>query len=113
VLLPVRKIGAALYFLSVFLSNSGQSGHAHESTETSAKPINYPDSDGKPMADTPNNFAGSTPWSVVSDLFADDPTSSSPAICLVSVGSDKQDPHRSDALVAFGRPKGDRGSYKQ
>ncbi|MBD2459846.1 Uma2 family endonuclease [Oscillatoria sp. FACHB-1407] len=75
----------------------------------------YPDSDGKPMADNTKQFR----WIVVIQqnlewLFADNPTvfvagdllwypvEGEPGICAAP-----------DTLVVFGRPKGDRGSYKQ
>jgi Uma2 family endonuclease len=77
--------------------------------------IEYPDSDGLPMADNTVQYE----WIVtikggVDALFADDPN--------VFVAGDllwypvEGDPFTRigpDVLVAFGRPKGDRGSYKQ
>ncbi len=86
------------------------------SLPTSRRPdIIYPDSDGKPMADSTLQFR----WIVTIkegldrvfhdhlDVFvAGDllwyPVEGRPDICQAP-----------DALVAFGRPKGDRGSYKQ
>jgi Uma2 family endonuclease len=86
------------------------------SLPTSRRPaIIYPDSDGKPMADNTLQFR----WIVTikegldrmfqdrADVFvAGDllwyPVEGQPNICQAP-----------DALVAFGRPKGDRGSYKQ
>jgi Uma2 family endonuclease len=86
------------------------------STLSSPQPqIIYPDSDGKPMADNTLQFR----WIVTikegvdalfhdrSDVFvAGDllwyPAEGHPEICQAP-----------DVLVAFGRPKGDRGSYKQ
>ena len=74
----------------------------------------YPDSDGEPMADNTKQFR----WIVtikenLEQLFATDPN--------VFVAGDllwypiKGNPKRQapDVLVVFGRPKGDRGSYKQ
>jgi len=78
-------------------------------------PIEYPESDGKPMADNTKQLR----WIValygnISALFADMPdvfvggnlmwypVEGHPEIC-----------NAPDVLVAFGRPKGDRGSYKQ
>jgi Uma2 family endonuclease len=75
----------------------------------------YPESDGKPMADNTEQFR----WIVTIQqnldwLFADDPN--------VFVAGDllwyPVEGHREictapDTLVAFGRPKGKRGSYKQ
>jgi Uma2 family endonuclease len=86
------------------------------SIPTTRRPaIVYPDSDGKPMADNTLQFR----WIVTIkegldrmlhdrlDVFvAGDllwyPVEGKPTICQAP-----------DALVAFGRPKGDRGSYKQ
>jgi Uma2 family endonuclease len=77
--------------------------------------IDYPDSDGKPMADNTLQFR----WIVtikeeLEFLFRDRPD--------VFIGGDllwyavEGDPTKRmapDVLVAFGRPKGERGSYKQ
>ena len=77
--------------------------------------VRYPDSDGKPMADNTLQFR----WIVtikegLDALFRDRPdvfvagdllwypVQGNPKICQAP-----------DALVVFGRPKGDRGSYKQ
>ncbi|MBE9241018.1 Uma2 family endonuclease [Synechocystis salina] len=77
--------------------------------------IVYPDSDGKPMADNTKQFR----WIVLVKenleyLFIDHesvfiagdllwyPVEGRPDICVAT-----------DVLVAFGRPKGDRGSYRQ
>lgn len=77
--------------------------------------IIYPESDGKPMADNTKQFK----WIVtikenLEILFAQDnnvfvagdllwyPVQGEPKICQAP-----------DAMVVFGRPKGDRGSYKQ
>ena len=79
------------------------------------RPIVYPESDGQPMAENTKQFD----WIVtikcgLETLFADDP--------LVFVAGDllwypveNQPKIRTapDALVVFGRPKGDRGSYIQ
>lgn len=84
--------------------------------ETPSKPeIIYPESDGKPMADNTKQFT----WIVtikenLEILFADVPdvfvagdllwypVEGEPKICQAP-----------DTMVVFGRPKGDRGSYKQ
>src|SRR5262245_23404055 len=77
--------------------------------------IIYPDSDGKPMADNTLQFRwivtikeglervfrGRPDVFVAGDLFWY-PVEGHPEICQAP-----------DALVAFGRPKGERGSYKQ
>lgn len=82
---------------------------------SSTSEVIYPDSDGRPMADNTKQFR----WIVVLQqnldwLFADRadvfvagdllwyPVQGSPNICTAP-----------DVLVAFDRPKGDRGSYKQ
>lgn len=79
------------------------------------KEVIYPESDGQPMADNTKQFR----WIVtieggLESLFAQDPNvfvagdllwypvEGKPAICTAP-----------DALVVFGRPKGDRGSYLQ
>src|SRR6266542_1981574 len=85
------------------------------STTTPTAPIEYPDSDGLPMADNTLQFE----WIVtikgnLDRLFADDP--------LVFVAGDllwyavegrPEIRSAPDAMVVFGRPKGYRGSYKQ
>lgn len=82
---------------------------------TSARPIIYPDSDGKPMAENTLQYD----WIVkitggLRRLFANDPNvfvagdllwypvEGHPEICTAP-----------DTLVAFGRPAGHRGSYRQ
>ena len=79
------------------------------------RPIVYPESDGQPMAENSKQFD----WIVtikcgLETLFADDPlvfvagdllwypVEGNPKICSAP-----------DAMVVFGRPKGDRGSYIQ
>lgn len=77
--------------------------------------INYPDSDGKPMADNTKQYQYIITLQVGLDSqFADNPdvfvagdllwypVEGRPDICAAP-----------DVLVAFGRPKGHRGSYKQ
>ena len=77
--------------------------------------ITYPDSDGKPMADNTKQFR----WIVIIKdnlelLFADqeDVFVAGDLLWYPVEGNNKlrQAP---DALVVFGRPKGDRGSYQQ
>ncbi|MGA1621699.1 MAG: Uma2 family endonuclease [Synechocystis sp.] len=77
--------------------------------------VHYPESDGKPMADNTKQFHWITVIKQNLDwLFAQDPT--------VFVAGDlfwypvEGRPNivtAPDVLVVFGRPKGDRGSYKQ
>ena len=83
--------------------------------KASTKPIIYPDSDGKPMADNTKQFQ----WIItiaggLQALFADDPNVFVAGDLLwYPVEGDNKTRVAPDALVAFGRPKGDRGSYKQ
>ncbi|MFO1430600.1 MAG: DUF874 family protein [Candidatus Competibacteraceae bacterium] len=80
-----------------------------------AKTIIYPDSDGKPMADNTKQFE----WIVtiaggLQALFADDPNVFVAGDLLwYPVEGDNKTRVAPDALVAFGRPQGHRGSYKQ
>jgi Uma2 family endonuclease len=77
--------------------------------------LEYPDSDGKPMADNTKQFRWITIVKYNLDwLFADDDN--------VFIAGDllwypvEGNPKRlvaPDVMVVFGRPKGDRGSYKQ
>jgi Uma2 family endonuclease len=77
--------------------------------------ITYPESDGKPMSDNTKQFE----WIVLIKknldwLFADDPNVfvAGDLLWYPAEGNNKlrQAP---DAMVVFGRPKGDRGSYMQ
>ena len=77
--------------------------------------IIYPDSDGKPMADNTKQFH----WIVnieggLEVLFKDDPDVFVAGDLLwYPVENNNTIRAAPDALVAFGRPKGHRGSYKQ
>jgi len=84
--------------------------------EPVAKPaIAYPESDGKPMADNTKQFR----WIVVIQqnlewLFADDPNVFVAGDLLwYPVEGNNSLSIAPDVMVAFARPKGDRGSYKQ
>jgi Uma2 family endonuclease len=79
------------------------------------QPIIYPDSDGKPMADNTKQFRWiATLVGGLEALFADDPNVFVAGDLLwYPVEGDNKTRIAPDALVAFGRPKGDRGSYKQ
>src|SRR5512144_1448881 len=83
--------------------------------DASTKPIIYPDSDGKPMADNTKQFE----WIVtiaggLQALFADNPNVFVAGDLLwYPVEGDNKTRIAPDALVAFGRPQGHRGSYKQ
>ncbi len=75
----------------------------------------YPDSDGQPMADNTKQFR----WIVVIKenlelLFAANPDVFVAGDLLwYPVVGDNKTRQAPDAMVVFGRPKGDRGSYKQ
>ena len=75
----------------------------------------YPDSDGKPMADNTKQFR----WIVTIKenlelLFADQPEVFVAGDLLwYPVEGDNKTRQAPDAMVVFGRPKGDRGSYQQ
>ena len=77
--------------------------------------IIYPDSDGQPMADNTKQFR----WIVVIKenlelLFADHPDVFVAGDLLwYPVEGNNRIRRAPDAMVVFGRPKGDRGSYKQ
>ena len=83
--------------------------------EAPTKPVIYPDSDGKPMADNTKQFE----WIItiaggLQALFADDPNVFVAGDLLwYPVEGDNKARIAPDALVAFGRPQGHRGSYKQ
>ncbi|MGC1307252.1 MAG: Uma2 family endonuclease [Phormidesmis sp.] len=83
--------------------------------QLSTTDIIYPDSDGQPMADNTKQFR----WIVtikenLESIFSDDPNVfvAGDLLWYPIEGSNTilQAP---DAMVAFGRPKGDRGSYQQ
>jgi Uma2 family endonuclease len=77
--------------------------------------IIYPDSDGKPMADNTKQFR----WIVtikenLECLFAENNNVFIAGDLLwYPVRGDNKICQAPDAMVVFGRPKGDRGSYKQ
>jgi Uma2 family endonuclease len=77
--------------------------------------VYYPDSDGQPMADNAKQFR----WIVTIKenldlLFAADPNVFVAGDLLwYPVEGDNTIRSAPDAMVAFGRPKGDRGSYQQ
>jgi len=77
--------------------------------------ILYPDSDGQPMADNTKQFR----WIVIIKenlelLFANDPDVFVAGDLLwYPVEGDNKIRQAPDAMVVFGRPKGDRGSYRQ
>ncbi len=82
---------------------------------SSAPEIIYPDSDGEPMAENTQQFR----WIVVIKenlelLFADhEDVFVAGDLLWYPIEGDNKTRRAPDALVVFGRPKGDRGSYKQ
>ena len=82
---------------------------------SSTPEVIYPESDGKPMADNTKQFR----WIVTIKenlewLFADDPNVFIAGDLLwYPVEGDNKTCQAPDTMVVFGRPKGDRGSYKQ
>jgi len=97
---------------------SGESsyiGHFRKiSSRRIEKKIIYPDSDGKPMADNTKQFD----WIVkikenLEQMFADNPDVFVAGDLLwYPVEGDNRIRTAPDAMVAFGRPKGRRGSYR-
>ncbi len=87
-----------------------------ETTQPESQDIDYPDSDGQPMADNTQQFrAHCHPSRATSTLSSPTgPTSSSPATCsgMPSKGT-LPSGWPLTCWWSFGRPKGDRGSYKQ
>jgi Uma2 family endonuclease len=77
--------------------------------------IHYPDSDGQPMADNTLQFRWiATLVGGLQRLFADDSNVFVAGDLLwYPVEGDNKTRMAPDALVAFGRPKGERGSYRQ
>lgn len=79
------------------------------------RPLIYPDSDGQPMADNTKQFR----WIVLLKenldcLFAPDPQVFVAGDLLwYPVEGHPETRVAPDAMVVFGRPKGDRGSYRQ
>ena len=79
------------------------------------RPVVYPESDGKPMADNTKQAR----WIMVlcgnlAALFRDRPDVFVAADLLwYAVDGEPEECVAPDVLVVFGRPKGDRGSYKQ
>jgi Uma2 family endonuclease len=75
----------------------------------------YPDSDGKPMADNTTQFRWiTTIVGELEDMFRDDPNVFVAGDLLwYPVESETKINRAPDAMVVFGRPKEDRGSYKQ
>jgi len=79
------------------------------------KPIIYPESDGKPMSDNTKQFHYIVSIKTGYDgLYKDDPNVFIAGDLLwYPVEGDNRTRNAPDVLLAFGRPKGDRGSYRQ
>jgi Uma2 family endonuclease len=77
--------------------------------------IEYPDSDGKPMSDNTLQFRWITTIKFGLEIvFEDNPNVFIAGDLLwYPVEGDNKTRQAPDTMVAFGRPKGDRGSYKQ
>ena len=77
--------------------------------------IVYPDSDGQPMADTTKQFQGITVIKTNLDWLFRDEEQVFVAGDLLWYPVEGNPKYRvaPDVMVVFGRPKGDRGSYKQ
>ncbi|GIV16412.1 MAG: hypothetical protein KatS3mg022_1847 [Armatimonadota bacterium] len=75
----------------------------------------YPESDGKPMADNTKQFRWIlTIYTGIASLFKDDPNVFVAGDLLwYPVEGDNKTRTAPDVMVVFGRPKGDRLSYKQ
>ena len=86
-----------------------------DTLETTTDEIVYPESDGQPMADNTKQFRYIvTIHGGLSALFADDPNVFVAGDLLwYPVEGDNRLRAAPDAMVAFGRPKGDRGAYLQ
>ena len=106
---------AQRYTAASLLKQSWVAAMSVKHLEAPAKPVIYPDSDGKPMADNTKQFE----WIItvaggLQALFADDPNVFVAGDLLwYPVEGDNKTRIAPDALVAFGRPQGHRGSYKQ
>ncbi len=85
------------------------------STQITSQQVIYPESDGQPMADNTKQFR----WIVtiqggLDALFKDDPNVFVAGDLLwYPVEGDNKTRIAPDAMIVFGRPKGDRGSYQQ
>jgi hypothetical protein len=107
---PVRE--QALQVETTPLPASPRGNGAHLSLRA---PIVYPESDGLPMSDNTKQFRYivSTQGGIDS-LFAEDPNVFVAGDLLwYPVEGDNKTRIAPDTMVAFGRPKGDRGSYLQ
>lgn len=85
------------------------------STLQTKKEVVYPESDGKPMADNTKQFRWIlTIYTGLASLFNDNPDVFVAGDLLwYPVEGDNKTRTAPDVMVVFGRPKGDRPSYKQ
>lgn len=85
------------------------------STLQTKKEVVYPESDGKPMADNTKQFRWIlTIYTGLASLFNDNPDVFVAGDLLwYPVEGDNETRTAPDVMVVFGRPKGDRPSYKQ
>lgn len=85
------------------------------STQITSQQVIYPDSDGQPMADNTKHFRSIvTIQGGLDALFKDDPhVFVAGDLLWYPVEGDNKTRIAPDAMVVFGRPKGDRGSYQQ
>lgn len=85
------------------------------STLQTKKEVIYPESDGKPMADNTKQFRWIlTIYTGLASLFKDNPDVFVAGDLLwYPVEGDNKTRTAPDVMVVFGRPKGDRPSYKQ
>lgn len=107
---PVREQAPRVEIMPLPASPRGNGAHF-----TSPAPIVYPESDGLPMADNTKQFRYivSTQGGIDSQ-FAEDPNVFVAGDLLwYPVEGDNKTRVAPDVMVAFGRPKGDRGSYLQ
>jgi Uma2 family endonuclease len=85
---------------------------AHLSSRRDAPPVHYPESDGQPMAENTLQYrwivtiVGGLDRMLPDDFVAGD-------LLWYPVEGDPKTRAAPDAMVALGRPKGDRGSYRQ
>ncbi|NJR65492.1 MAG: Uma2 family endonuclease [Leptolyngbyaceae cyanobacterium CRU_2_3] len=84
-------------------------------SQSSTQPVVYPDSDGQPMSDNTKQFNWITKIKDgLEALFKDDANVFVAGDLLwYPVEGNNVIRRAPDAMVVFGRPKGDRGSYKQ
>ncbi len=89
--------------------------HTHEPPRLPRKDVIYPEDDGNPMSDNTLQFEWITTLHFgFLALFANDPNVFVASDLLwYPVEGDAKTRAAPDVMIAFGRPKGNRGSYKQ